>query len=588
LKLLSTIQLLRRPYGIRARLLKELHRTSFFQQKIYAHSLREVAGEWESEPHPFSFILGCSSERHLNETVQTLVHNREQEHHQVILWRTSTESPSPVGEFSEVAGGYLDLSGSPPQEVLARCEHDWIIYLHEASINVQGITVLSQKIKECPESWLIYSDELYSDSKLRKYKLLLKGDWDLYRFLASSYLGPSWCMRKDVALGYCAASFSEILETSVMAQVRRELDSVKNTDSGIEHLASTLFHYYTQSSAQSSWMEELRSLLKRIFPPSNLIPISNGQYSNCSTPAKSTPNLPALQELALLSPVEEATLDQTLPKVSVILPTRDQLPFLRQAASGLLESTDYAPMEVVILDNDSKEPETLEWMRQIEQAHEQVRVLSQPGDFNFSRFNNQAVAQTEGSLVLLLNNDIEILHPDWLQQMVKLLQNPQVGIVGARLLYPEGTIQHAGIAIDDLGNSWHLHFGESLASSEYAQELSFTRQVSANTGACLLIRREVWDFVGGMDEQFAVYCNDVDLCLRVKEAGWKVLWTPLATLVHHESVTLKRPSPALRDQNKREKQIFAERWRHYREPWPKSLEWPFVQCTLRELLKPNP
>jgi len=252
-----------------------------------------------------------------------------------------------------------------------------------------------------------------------------------------------------------------------------------------------------------------------------------------------------------------------------------------------LHDTDYPFIEIIIIDNGSVIPETLAWLEEIQQSHMQVRVVSCPGDFNFAKLNNFAFSVSTGQAILLLNNDIQVLHANWLSNMTELLQHPQVGAVGARLLYPEGTIQHAGIGIDEDGGAWHLYFGESPEDPDHQHELSITRQVSANTGACLLIRREVWEAVDGIDENFAILCNDVDLCLRIGEAGWKVLWTPNATLVHHESATLGRPSRSKLEQYKLEKDLFAKRWKHYRDPWHRDTTWPFIKPSFTEIWRSN-
>lgn len=224
-----------------------------------------------------------------------------------------------------------------------------------------------------------------------------------------------------------------------------------------------------------------------------------------------------------------------LPRVSVIVPTRNRHDLLRTCLEGL-KRTDYSDLEVIVVDNDSNDPETLEYLANIDLSNYQV--LRHPGPFNFSKINNHAAEFATGDLLCLLNNDIEVLEPDWLAIMARQALRPEVGAVGARLLYPDGRIQHAGVVMGICGGAAHAHRLVHPDDQGYYRRHALPQFVSAVTGACLVLRRESFKTVGGLDEaNFAVAFNDVDLCMRLNARGWQAFYEPRATLIHHESVS---------------------------------------------------
>lgn len=230
-------------------------------------------------------------------------------------------------------------------------------------------------------------------------------------------------------------------------------------------------------------------------------------------------------------------LPEPRPLVSVIVPTRDRADLLARCAKGVLRETAYGPLELLIVDNGSVEPTTFALFETLK-ADSRVRVIAAPGAFNYSDLNNRAAAQARGGIVLLLNNDIAVTRGDWLDELVAQVSRPDVGAVGARLLFGDGRLQHAGIIAGAGGVASYYHPYAARTARGYRDALVTVREVSAVTGACLAIRREAFEAVGGLDaEHLAVTFNDVDLCLRLREQGWRILWTPFAELTHHESAS---------------------------------------------------
>lgn len=224
-----------------------------------------------------------------------------------------------------------------------------------------------------------------------------------------------------------------------------------------------------------------------------------------------------------------------LPMVSIIVPTRNRLELLRTCLTGLA-ATRYPAMEVLVVDNDSDDPKTLAYLAGLD--GERVRVLRQHGPFNYSAINNRAAEQARGELICLLNNDIEILEPDWLARMASIAIRPEVGAVGARLLYPDGRIQHAGVVMGVGNAAGHAHRFVSPEETGYFHRHNLPQFASAVTAACLVVRRDRFMAVGMLDEtHFPVAFNDVDLCLRLNARGWQSFYEPRATLIHHESVS---------------------------------------------------
>lgn len=225
------------------------------------------------------------------------------------------------------------------------------------------------------------------------------------------------------------------------------------------------------------------------------------------------------------------------PLVSIIIPTRNGKALVERCVTSLYEKNDYPHFEVLLVDNQSDCSKSKALFKQLELAGK-VRLLTFDAPFNYSSINNMAAKHAKGDVLLLLNNDVEVINPDWLREMVSHAIRSDIGCVGAKLYYPDGRLQHAGVITGLGGVAGHSHKYFPGDHPGYFKRLQIIQNLSAVTGACLAVRKSVFEQVGGLNEQdLAIAFNDVDFCLRVRDAGYRNLWTPYATLIHHESVS---------------------------------------------------
>ena len=230
-------------------------------------------------------------------------------------------------------------------------------------------------------------------------------------------------------------------------------------------------------------------------------------------------------------------LPDPVPLVSIVIPTRDRQDLLEACINSLDRATSYRNKEVIILDNDSEEPATKAYFAALSQRPD-VRVIPAPGPFNYPRLINLGASQARGDLLMTLNNDIEAFEPDWLDEMVSQVSRPGVGLVGCLLLYPDRSVQHAGVIVGLSGVAGHMYADAAPDDPGHAGRIYVTQDLSAVTGACQLMRRSLFEQLGGLDERhLAVAYNDIDFCLRVREAGQRVIYTPHARLLHHHSAS---------------------------------------------------
>jgi GT2 family glycosyltransferase len=252
-------------------------------------------------------------------------------------------------------------------------------------------------------------------------------------------------------------------------------------------------------------------------------------------------------------------LDQ--PKISIIIPTRDRIDLLSRCIESIQAKSSYGNYEVIVVDNLSQEEESAAYFDSLQRSHNDYKILKFNETFNYSRLNNYAAKFALGDHLLFLNNDVEVLNPDWLEAMLEQSQRDEIGCVGAKLLYPDKKIQHVGVIVGGGGRAEHIYKWSDSNYIGYMGHFVSIRNYSAVTAACLMIRRSIFDEVGGFDEGYEVGFGDVDLCLRVRELGYENLFTPYAELIHHESAT--RGKSISIDPHPSDTKRFMEKWKKY-------------------------
>ena len=249
------------------------------------------------------------------------------------------------------------------------------------------------------------------------------------------------------------------------------------------------------------------------------------------------------------------------PAVTILIPTRNRADLLRRCVESVRRQTRYPNYELLIVDNRSDDPETLNYLAHLH-ATRQARVSAWPHPFNYAALHNEMIPEAAGEFVCLLNNDTEAIHPEWLEEMASHLARPETGAVGARLWYPNQSLQHGGVILGIGGCAGHAHKGLPRGRPGYLGRAAVIQNVSAVTGACMLLRKADFIAVGGMAaDHLGIALNDVDLCLRLRERGLRIVWTPYAELYHHESASRgDEHDPARAARFAAEREYFQNRW----------------------------
>ncbi|MCP5195804.1 MAG: glycosyltransferase [Gammaproteobacteria bacterium] len=255
------------------------------------------------------------------------------------------------------------------------------------------------------------------------------------------------------------------------------------------------------------------------------------------------------------------------PLVSIIIPTKDRLDLLQPCVQSLLEKTRYSNYELLIVDNFSTDSATLEYLAYLPTYDQRIKIISYPHEYDFSAINNFAARQATGDFLLLLNNDTVILQENWLERLISIGLRKDVGIVGCRLVYANQTIQHAGVIIGMGGIAQHVGIELPMSDAGYMGRLQLTQNFSAVTAACLLVRKELFITVGGLDEiEFPMLFNDIDFCLKITEQGYRIVWTPYVTLIHHGNASLdsrvntKDINESRTEKNLKSQKSFIRKW----------------------------
>lgn len=441
------------------------------------------------------------------------------------------------GHISEASNSALELARG---EFILLLDHDDEIPEHAAYMVVE-------EVNAHPDADIIYSDEDKLDMSGRRFDAYFKSDWNQDLFYSHNLISHLGVYRTERVRE--VGGFRKGLEGSQDYDLAlRVMERVPA--SHIRHIPMVLYHW-------------------RAIPGSTAVSADQKSYAEVAARRALQDHFDRQGRGSTISPgpspgLHRAShaLPEKPPKVSILIPTRDGADMLRRCIKSIESKTDYPDFEFIIVDNQSSEPRSLKYLRELEAQG--VRVLKYDAPFNYSDINNVAAREARGEVLALLNNDLEVINPEWLAEMVSHALRPEIGAVGAKLYYPNKRVQHAGIV---LGMGAHGVAGTPHRLLErknpgYFGKASLLQCLSAVTAACLVMRRSVFEEVGGFDAQnLPVAYNDIDLCLRVREKGYRVLFTPYAELYHHESATRgSDETPEKKARFEREVAYMHQRW----------------------------
>jgi GT2 family glycosyltransferase len=441
-------------------------------------------------------------------------------------WRLSifARTPSPEPEFLKSDSQVRWFQSSPEESIdtalnerLIESHADWFaLFDCGTQFPPEMLLTFGDYIAIRPQWRLIYTDDDLVTKNQKFHSPRFKPDFNLEFLRSTDYIG-SFCIEKSALM--VAGGFSSLPGAERYDLLLRTLDA--QGEAAIGHIPEVLFHLpdsINPGANDEGATQALRHHFTRRKIPADVLP---GRVKGESR--------------------HTVYLHEETPKVSIIIPTRNRLDLLSPCIETLLKNTAYPNYELLIVDNDSDDPDIHAYYdRLCKLVPGRLQILHVPGPFDFSAMNNHAAHQAQGEYLLLLNNDTECIHAKWLDEMMSHAQRPDVGIVGARLLFPDSLkIQSAGSILGMLGSASHVFYQAPHNASGYMNRALVDQDYSAVTGACQLIRASVFHQVAGLEVQFKNQCQDIDLCLKVRELGYRVIWTPFATLLHHGSATLK-------------------------------------------------
>jgi GT2 family glycosyltransferase len=399
-------------------------------------------------------------------------------------------------------------------QVIDRFTFDWVMFTEAGTrFTAFGLAAVAIRLATSLHCRALFADEMYRD-QLGQMSSAMRPDLNLdYLLSLPLIMAGHWFFRRDELLqldGFDPA-YAGAAEFDVILRLI-ERDGLKD----IEHVSEPLL--VRDIPVPDDNPDEMRALQRHLQ-------------------VRGYPDAQVLHSVPRRYHVQYG--HKARPLVSIIVPTKDQLPMLRRCVDSLLEKTLYTDYELLIVDNNSETPEALEWFAGIDALNDdKVRILRYPLPFNYSAINNMAARQARGEYLVLLNNDTAVVHGNWLDELLNHALRPEVGTVGAKLLFTSGRLQHAGVLLGYSGPATHIFVGDSMYTAGYMQRVQVDNNYSAVTAACMMIRRSIYEEVGGLNEQdFTVSYNDVDLCMNVGALGYLHVWTPHSVLIHEGSIS---------------------------------------------------
>ena len=458
---------------------------------------------------------------------------------------------------------------------LAAAQGEWVGLIdHDDALAPLALDYLNETIRRHPDAQFIYTDETITDAKLKPTGYFFKPAYDPVLLSGVNYINHLSLYRRQrlQALGGLSTGFDGSQDYELLLRYLSGLPA--ETIVHLPYPAYLWRRHRTSFSAANlaTAVDHARRALAAHYASDGI----------------AAPVGPAL--VPDLHRVELSPNRRQWPRVSIVIPNRDSPALIGRLLADLYERTDYADCEIIIVDNGSTNAQTLALYETMRGRHGNFRTVMTTEPFNFSRQVNRGMREAKGQAILLLNNDIEVIAAEWLKEMVSCLDYPATGIVGARLLYPSGRLQHAGVIVGLGGLAGHWYANAAQDSSGPMNRLKVRQTLSAVTGACMLISRQCYAKVGEFDETaFAIAYNDVDYCLRAAAAGLRTVWTPFATLTHHESASRgSDETKANKERFQREKEALRQKYRTDAFEDPAYSPWYSRHlATPREILPPS-
>jgi glycosyltransferase involved in cell wall biosynthesis len=442
------------------------------------------------------------------------------------------------GHISQASNSALTLAQG---EFVALFDHDDLLTEH-------ALYWIVEAINRNPDAGLIYSDEDKVDAANRRFDPYFKSELNYELLLAQNMICHLGVYRTALvrSLGGFRSDFDGAQDYDLALRVIEQLEPAQ-----VVHVPHVLYHWraIAGSTALAAGEKNYAAVAGRRAVVEHLA------RRGLAAEVTAAPEASAQNRVRFACPTPQ-------PLVSIIIPTKDRADLLEMCLNSLQAKTSYTNYEVIIVDNGSVEPATQALFDRLQAPR--FKVVRDDRPFNYSALNNNAARLARGELLCLMNNDIEILTPDWLEEMVSFACREDVGCVGARLWYPDGRLQHGGCVIGVGGIAGHSHKYLARGQVGYFARAVLHQSFSAVTAACLLVRRAVFEQMGGLDEQLVVAFNDVDFCLRVQAAGYRNVWTPYAEMNHHESASRgEEDSPEKIARFKKEIDCMKARWGDY-------------------------
>lgn len=413
----------------------------------------------------------------------------------------------------------LGISGNT-NEAYSMATGEFIALLdHDDKLSQNALMENIILLNSHPEADMIYSDEDKLDSQGNRCDPHFKPEWSPDLFTSMMYTCHLGVYRKSIVdkIGGFRAEFDGAQDYDMV------LRFVEQTSS-IFHIPKILYHWRMSPGSTAT------NLSEKNYAREAQIKAVAQHFQRLNIDAEVTPGLAD-------NLVRAKRHLPTKPKVSIIIPTCDKLNLLEKCIKSIKEKTDYNNYEIIVVNNNSREKETYNYFEEIKKE-KNIVILDYPHHFNFSAINNFAVTKVKSELLLFLNNDTEVINNEWIESMVEHAVRPEVGVVGAKLMYPNETVQHAGVILGIGGVAGHSHKHFHQNHPGYFSRANAIQNLSAVTAACMMVRKNTFELIGGFNEEnLAIAFNDVDFCLQVRQRGLLIIYTPYAKLYHYESIS---------------------------------------------------